>query len=161
MAAEQKLVPPGFIAVQFNHANRLTATVDMVVLGKFQAACISKINVELTTFLLCVLTIKRNGERFRCFMAGDVKCSRSTVGALILTTHVCYLVRLLHGPAGSTPVLQRAASCSLVPRPFFSAHREKLVWWMAYSVFIPCGWKKLMFVGYMTSCKVWNYFGTW
>jgi len=33
-----------------------TATVDTVVLGKFQAACISKITVELTTFLPCILT---------------------------------------------------------------------------------------------------------
>ena len=70
MAAEQKLVSPGFIAVQFNrHANCTTATVDTVVLGKFQAACISRITVELTTFLLCVLTIKQNGECCRCFMA--------------------------------------------------------------------------------------------
>jgi len=33
-----------------------------------------------------------------------------------------------------------ACMFSLVPRPFF-ATREKLVWWMAYSIFVPCGCK--------------------
>ena len=31
---------------------------------------------------------------------------------------------------------------SLVPRPFLP-HREKLVWWTAYFVFIPCGFKNV------------------
>ena len=48
---------PGRIAAQFNrHGNCATATADTVVLGKFQAACIPKITVELTTFLPCSLT---------------------------------------------------------------------------------------------------------
>jgi len=43
---------PGYIAAQFNrHGNCATAKVDAVVLDKFQAACVSKITVELTTFL--------------------------------------------------------------------------------------------------------------
>ena len=47
------------IAAQFNrHGNCATATVNTVVLCKFQAACISKIIVELTTFLLCDLMSK-------------------------------------------------------------------------------------------------------
>ena len=52
MAAEQKLrltCTPGTVAAQFNHrGNCATATVDTVVLGKFQAAGVSKIT---TTFL--------------------------------------------------------------------------------------------------------------
>ena len=47
---------PGHIAAQFNwHGNGATVTVDTVVLGKCQAACVSKITVELTTFLPCSL----------------------------------------------------------------------------------------------------------
>ena len=47
---------PGHVAAQFNwHGNCATAKVDTVVLGKFQAACVSKITVELTTFLPCSL----------------------------------------------------------------------------------------------------------
>ena len=56
---------PGNIAVQFTrHGNCATATVDTVVLGKFQAACVSKITVELTTFLPCGLMSETeyNGE---------------------------------------------------------------------------------------------------
>ena len=37
------------------HGNCITVKVDTVVLGKFQAACISKITVELPTFLPCSL----------------------------------------------------------------------------------------------------------
>ena len=37
------------------HGNCATATVDTVVLRKFRAACISKITVEITTFLPCSL----------------------------------------------------------------------------------------------------------
>ena len=47
---------PGPIAAQFIwHGNCATVKVDTVVLGKFQAACVSKITVELTTFFLVVL----------------------------------------------------------------------------------------------------------
>jgi len=52
---------PGRITAQFNwHGNCATATVDTVVLDKFQATCISKITVELTTFLPCILMNKQN-----------------------------------------------------------------------------------------------------
>ena len=54
---------------------RTTVTVDAMVLGKFQAAFISKI-VELTTFLPCIVTNKTEYNS-RCFMASNVKCSRS------------------------------------------------------------------------------------
>ena len=47
---------PGPVAAQFiRHGNCATVKVDTVVLGKFQAACASKITVELTTFLPCSL----------------------------------------------------------------------------------------------------------
>ena len=39
---------PGHVAAQFDHHG------NTVVLGKFQAACVSKITVELTTFLPCI-----------------------------------------------------------------------------------------------------------
>jgi len=59
MAAEQNhsfTCTPGCVAAQFNqHGNCTTVTVDTVVLGNFQAACVSKITVELTTFLPCSL----------------------------------------------------------------------------------------------------------
>ena len=43
------------MAAQFNwHGNCATATADTVVLFKFQA-CVSKITVELTPFLPCIL----------------------------------------------------------------------------------------------------------
>ena len=63
MAAEQMLYhltsTPGHVAAQFNrHGKCSTVKVDIVVLGKFQAACTSKITVELTTFLFCILTNK-------------------------------------------------------------------------------------------------------
>ena len=46
----------GRVAAQFNqHGNCTTAKVDTVVLRKFQAACISKITIELPTFLPCGL----------------------------------------------------------------------------------------------------------
>ena len=46
----------GRVAAQFNrHGNCATATVDTVVLRKFQAACVSKITVELTISCLAVL----------------------------------------------------------------------------------------------------------
>ena len=70
----------GRVAAQFNrHGNCATATVDTVVLRKFQAACVSKITVELTTFLPGSLMseTKYNGECCECFTACDVKCSRS------------------------------------------------------------------------------------
>ena len=70
----------GRIAAQFNwHGNCTTATVDTVVLRKFQGACISKITVELTTFLPCGLMseTKYIGECCRCFTACDVKRSCS------------------------------------------------------------------------------------
>jgi len=47
---------PGHVAAQFNrYGNCATATVDTVVLRKFQAACVSKITVELTLSCLAVL----------------------------------------------------------------------------------------------------------
>jgi len=53
---------PGHVAAQFNwHGNCATATVDTVVLGKCQPACVSKITVELTTLLPCSLIYERNG----------------------------------------------------------------------------------------------------
>ena len=53
--------------------------VDTVVLRKFRAACVSEITVEITAFLPCSLMreTEYNGGRFGCFMAGDVKRSRS------------------------------------------------------------------------------------
>ena len=70
----------GRVAAQFNrHDNCATATVDTVVLRKFQAACVSKITVELPTFLPRSLMseTKYNGECCECFTACDVKRSRS------------------------------------------------------------------------------------
>ena len=58
----------GRAAAQFNwYGNCTTATVDTVVLGKFQAACVSKITVELTTFLPCIPMdeTEYNGDRER------------------------------------------------------------------------------------------------
>ena len=50
---------PGHVAAQSNqHGNRATVTVDIVILDKFQAAYVSKITVELTTFLPCSLKNK-------------------------------------------------------------------------------------------------------
>ena len=46
---------PGRIAAQFNrHGNCATTTANTVALVKFQA-CVSKITVELTPFLPCIL----------------------------------------------------------------------------------------------------------
>ena len=60
MVAEQKLLSHLYsIPALFNqHGNCTMVTVDTVVLGKFQAFCISKNTVELTTFLPCILTNK-------------------------------------------------------------------------------------------------------
>ena len=83
MAAEQKLLShctSGHVAAQFNrHGNYATVTVDTVVLCKFQAACVSKITVEVTTFLSCGLMSKMKyiGECCGCFTACDVKRSCS------------------------------------------------------------------------------------
>ena len=60
----------GRVAAQFNrHGNCATATIDTVVLSKFQAACISKITIELTPFLPCGLMseTKYIGECCGCF----------------------------------------------------------------------------------------------
>jgi len=49
---------PGHVAAQFNwhhSGNCTTVSVDTVVLGECQAACVSKITVELTIFLPCTL----------------------------------------------------------------------------------------------------------
>ena len=63
---------PGHVAAQFNwHGNCATAKVDTVVLGKCQAACISEITVELTTFLPCSLTNEM-----------DYTCNRGCCGCL-------------------------------------------------------------------------------
>ena len=56
MAVEQKL--PSHLysrSHSYQHGNCATVKVDTVVLGKLQAACISKITVELTIFLSCIL----------------------------------------------------------------------------------------------------------
>ena len=63
---------PDCIVAQFDqHGNCTTATVDTVVLGMFQAVCISEITVELTTFLasfpglhaqLLSLAVRKAGE---------------------------------------------------------------------------------------------------
>ena len=77
---------PGHVAAQFNrHGNCATAKVDTVVLGKCQAACISKISVELTTFLPCSLMseMEYNGECCGCFTAFDVKHSHSIVHVVV------------------------------------------------------------------------------
>ena len=58
---------PGRVAAQFSHhGNHATATVDTVVLGKFQAACVSKITVQLTTLLPCILMNKSECNRGCC-----------------------------------------------------------------------------------------------
>ena len=50
---------PGCVAAQFNrHGSCAIVTVDTVVPGKFQAACVSKITVELSC--LAVLWVKQN-----------------------------------------------------------------------------------------------------
>jgi len=81
MAAEYHLTcTPGCVAAQFNrHGNCATVTVDTVVLGKLQAACISKITVEPTTFLPCSLKneTEYNRECYRHFTHCDVKRIRS------------------------------------------------------------------------------------
>jgi len=57
MAAERKLYcltcTPGRILAR--HGKCTIAAIDTAVLGKLQAACISKIAVELATFLPCIL----------------------------------------------------------------------------------------------------------
>ena len=62
MAAERRYCftcTLGCLAAQFNrHGNCATATVDTKALGKFQAACVSQITVDLTTLLSCILTSK-------------------------------------------------------------------------------------------------------
>jgi len=65
---------PGHVAAQFNrHGNCTTTTVDTVVVGKFQAACVSR----MTTSFLLMNETDYNGECCRCFMASDIKCSCS------------------------------------------------------------------------------------
>jgi len=57
-----------------------------VVLGKFQAACIPKITVELTTFLPCILMSKTecNEECCGCFTTFDIKCSCSNLYTVLV-----------------------------------------------------------------------------
>jgi len=57
----------------------VTVTVDTVILRKFQAVCISKSTVELTTSLPCSLMseMEYNRECCGCFTAYDVKRSCS------------------------------------------------------------------------------------
>ena len=53
---------PGHVAVQFNqHGNCTISTVATLMLGMFQVVFISKISVELTTFLLNLQSYKWNG----------------------------------------------------------------------------------------------------
>jgi len=59
MVAEQKILfhsyTPGCAAAQFHQPGSwATVTVDTVVLGTFQAACSSKITVQVTTFLIAL-----------------------------------------------------------------------------------------------------------
>ena len=71
---------PGNVAAQINrHGNCTTVTVDTVILGKFQAACFSKITIELTAFLSCIPKNEMEYNRgcCGCFTASDVKCSLS------------------------------------------------------------------------------------
>ena len=69
---------PGHVAAQFNrHGNCATAAVDTIVISKFQAACFSKITVELTTFLPCGLMSETEWRVLQCFTASDVQCSHS------------------------------------------------------------------------------------
>ena len=59
MAADYCLTcTPGRVANR--HGNCTRVAVDTVVLGKFRAACISKITVEITAFLPYSLRKKRN-----------------------------------------------------------------------------------------------------
>ena len=56
---------PDHVAAQFSwHGNCATVTVDTIVLGKCQAACVSKITVELTTFF-ALQSYERNGIKRR------------------------------------------------------------------------------------------------
>jgi len=67
-------------AAQFNqHGSWAIVKVDTIVFGKFQAACISKITVELTAFLPCTIMseMKYNGECCGCFTTNEIKCGRS------------------------------------------------------------------------------------
>ena len=67
---------PGCVAAQFNQHGNCT-TVDTVVLGKSQAACVSKITVERTTFLPCILMneMEHNGGCGRCFATSGVNAA--------------------------------------------------------------------------------------
>ena len=59
----------GRVAARSNrHGNCATATIDTVVLRKFRAACVSKITVEITTFVPYSLMreTEYNGGRFGC-----------------------------------------------------------------------------------------------
>jgi len=94
---------PGHEDAQFNrHGNCATAKVDTVVLGECQAACVSKITVELTTFLPCSLTSETeyNGECCGCFTAFDVKRSRSMASSITLYhDHISDRVSVCHTKA--------------------------------------------------------------
>jgi len=83
MAAEKRYhltCTPGHVAVQFNqHGNCATVTVDTVVLGKLQAACISKITVELTAFLPCGLMNETEHNRVLQTFYG-MRCQMQSFG---------------------------------------------------------------------------------
>ena len=81
---------PGPIAVQFDrHVSCTAATVDTVVLGKFQTACISKITVELTTFLPYSLTNVTEG------IAVVLQPVTSNAAALILSSYLLACMELV------------------------------------------------------------------
>jgi len=91
MAAEQK--HPSHLysrlrshPVYYQHGDCTTATLDTVILGKFRAACVSKITVELTTFLPCIPVEETecNGSCCGSFMASDVKCSHTLLQDALL-----------------------------------------------------------------------------
>ena len=88
MAAEQKHSSHLLRShpVYYQHDNCTTATLDTVILGKFRAACVSKITVELTTFLPCIPVEETecNGSCCGSFMASDVKCSHTLLQEAIL-----------------------------------------------------------------------------
>ena len=78
---------PGHVAAQFNrHGNCATATVDTVVLRKFQAACVSKITVELTISCLAVLWAKRSISES---VADVLRPVTSNAAALCAPCHHC------------------------------------------------------------------------
>jgi len=81
---------PGPIAAQFNwHGNCATVKVDTVVLGKCQAACASKITVELTTFLLCSLMRETEYNQVLQMFYGLTQLLQSLTSQFAVTEFIC------------------------------------------------------------------------